>query len=163
MLVAVLLTLALAASATAAPPLQLRLAGACVTQLYKNALGVVGRSTVTCTTTGHCACDGPSAVAYQTITVSAGNGANGLQHGTITVRGAHGAVSLKLRGSGAALGASRGSWRLGGADGALATGALAHSGAYSSTWTVNDPILGTMTAKVHVALSVSCWACGRST
>lgn len=152
--------MSLAAAASAAAPPQLHLAGACVTQLYKNDLGVVGRSTVTCTTSGRCACDGASTVAYQTITVSAGNGASGLQHGTITLRTAHGSLVLKLRGTGAALGASKGSWTLGAARGTLATGALARSGAYSSIWTVNDPVLGTMTAKVHVALSVSCWACG---
>ena len=158
-LVALLVAMSLAAAATAAPPLKLSLAGACVTQLYKNHLGVVGRSTVTCTTSGRCACDGASTVAYQTITVSAGNGANGLEHGTITVRGAHGSLSLKLKGTGAALGQSEGGWTLGAAHGALASGTLAHSGTYRSTWTVSDPVLGTMNAKVHVALSVSCWAC----
>jgi hypothetical protein len=151
--------MSLAAAATAAPPLKLSLAGACVTQLHKNNLGVVNRSTITCTTTGRCACDGFTTVKYETITVSAGNGASGLEHGAITMRGAHGSLSLNLRGTATALGASKGSWTLGAATGTPTTGAHVHSGLYTSTWTVNDPVLGTMTANVHTALSVSCWAC----
>jgi len=90
--------------------------------------------------------------------VSAGNGASGLEHGTITVREAHGSLSLKLRGTATAVGESKGTWELVAASSALR--ALTRSGSYTSTWTTNDAVLGTMSAKVRMALSISCWACG---
>lgn len=139
--------------------LQITLNGRCNATDKLDANGALLSTTIVCNATGSCSCGGSTKLTYTTTSVQAGNGNPGPEHGSFVAAGSAGTATLTFKGTRSALGAGKGTWRLGKVTGYKGVRLVRH-GTYAVTTKTLSSVVGSRITVVRVTATLSPWISG---
>ncbi|MEI8105857.1 MAG: hypothetical protein WCH31_08470 [Actinomycetes bacterium] len=130
--------------------------GSCGSEDTFDPFGSLIKSVETCTASGHCECDGRTALSYQTVTAFPGSRVIARMTGSITATSAAGSVRVMLGGKRDATGPSHGTWTLSKVSG-YAGKTFKKSGTFSSDAAIGSAIFGTNGHRVTIKITLLNW------